>query len=108
MKVDYSQFEHPHEWDNWFGTVRITDGASEKTVSAEIQTEEDFIPEASKKHLNPLSNAMPNIRKYWQNRFWNTMISADLHGEILRQMIPNIRKSKTVSSSGACIRSKAS
>ena len=48
MKVDYSQFEHPHEWDNWFGTVRITDGASEKTVSAEIQTEEDFIPEASK------------------------------------------------------------
>ena len=49
--MNFSSFEHPHDWDNWFGTVCIRDGASVKTVRVEIQTEEDYIPEASKKTL---------------------------------------------------------
>ena len=52
MSVDFSKFEHPHEWDNWFGTVCVQDGASVKNVRVEIQTEEDFIPEAAKETLS--------------------------------------------------------
>ena len=52
MEVDYSKFEHPHDWDNWFGKVCIKDGTSEKCIKVEIQTEEDFIPDESKKMLD--------------------------------------------------------
>ena len=51
MLVDYSTFERPYSWDNWYGKVTLSDGRDERTVRIEIGTDEDFIPEESKRML---------------------------------------------------------